>query len=88
MATSPRPKVKAKTNGEVVDQMDFYTALRGIEDGKRKISRVEWGNPNIVFVMTGEYLTTNIDDKQQIDGQFHPLMLRYADMIAKDWFYV
>ncbi len=90
MATSPKPKVKINNKStrpvwaHDSTELSFYAALVEVEHGK-EITKLEWSNPNIVVALKGENLMIFRADT---DSLWHDLVVRYADMVGKDWIVV
>lgn len=77
--------VAAMSPAPVTTEMEFMDALRVVlEDGK-KVTRVEWANPQVAvftahLVDGDEYLAIRV-----ADGSLHALKLRSVDYRATDW---
>jgi len=65
-------------------QVDFYTALQAVDDGKRTATKQEWNDTAIIMKMVNETLCINCTDGK-FDGIWHPFTLRKPDIDGKDW---
>ncbi len=66
----------------LVQTMDFPNALRAVIDGK-KISKLEWSDPNIFGVLTSGFLMLH-----KADGKYYQWIINDGDILGKDWFVV
>ena len=76
MQTSPVIKKPSQV------QIDFIQAVKELIDGK-KVTKLEWNNPNIYFFIQDEYLRI-----MGADGQTHNTILRLPDLIGTDFIVV
>ena len=59
--------------------MDFPEALYSVIAGG-KITKLEWGNPEIYLVMNGGFLML-----RKADGSLHRLIISDGDLLGLDW---
>lgn len=80
-ATSPviakKPMVREPGSG-----MSFFSALREVTKG-RKITRDEWGNPEIYGILKDGLL--QLYGGQAGDGRFHTWTISDGDLLGEDW---
>lgn len=77
--TSPTPKKQ----GNELQTMDFYQALRLVMEKDGYATKLEWNNPNVFIAMDGGYLCVHNED-----NKFHHLLLRDVDITGEDWVYL
>lgn len=76
--SSPLPQ---KTDEATVITLDFPNAMQAIIDGK-KITKLEWNNPEIIALMREGYLEIFMDN------QFQTWTIRDADLLGEDYIIV
>jgi hypothetical protein len=72
--TSPLPEIIEE--GDVL--MDFPNAMKEVIEG-RKVTRLEWKNPEIYCLLKDTYLTIHIN------GEFKNWIVNDGDMLGTDW---
>lgn len=72
---SPTSKLKSYKSRN----MDFYSALKEVERGK-KITKEEWEENGVYVYLKGEFLTL-----RKADGKDYNFIIRDADMLGTDW---
>ena len=63
----------------VTETMDFPNALYKVMN-KGKITRLEWGNPNLYVLLKDGFLM-----HRKADGSFDQLLVSDGDMMGEDW---
>lgn len=72
-------KSPTKTKKSKPNQMDFFDALREVNQGKA-ITKLEWDNPEYFVLMRNGHLTLHKPDKK-----FYDLIVTDGDMTGEDW---
>ncbi len=69
------------TPSRIADEihLSFYDALKVVTDGK-KITKIEWENPEIYGFLDGEILKLHKDD-----GKNYQWIVSEGDLIGNDW---
>ena len=62
--------------------MRFGEAFAALLDGE-KVTRLEWGNPDLYCSHVGGFICTRLDD-----GLDHPWIISDGDIAATDWIIV
>ncbi len=76
-STSPTP-VKVVS----AETFNFPTAIQKIIEGER-VTKREWGNPEIYGFLNGEYLSLH-----KADGRNYQWIIRDGDLLGEDWYMV
>lgn len=72
---SPTPKLMSYKS----ENMDFYSALKEVERGK-KITKEEWEDNSVYVYLKGEFLIL-----RKADGKDYNFIIRDADILGTDW---
>ena len=79
VVSTSSPVVIASPNGDRSAIMDFYSALRLIQQG-HKVARASWGNSDYCFMNTGKLCIY-----RETDHQVHLWTINDGDMAGLDW---
>lgn len=74
-----KPAKKAAPKERQLPKIDFYKALKAVEEGF-KITKVEWNNLNFYVVLNEHKLQLHKDDNRYYDW-----IVSDSDMVGKDW---